>query len=165
MAKHELSGSIVEQCDCCVLAFMDTSQYSEEVEVTNPILQIYPPNWNKYVNVPYNVNGMTYIRGKHLKIGGLPSGLYHIKQSVCPNEKTEVESCYLNICPEMDKIKNAACIHSEDEEKRSELHDLMMDLKVAQGMITGGNCDAEKAIKLFNDAVKDIDKLNNEDCV
>jgi len=163
--EHTISGSIVEQCDCCVLAFMDTSEYMDTVETTNPVLQIYPPNWNSYVNIPYNINGITLIRSKHLKIGSIPSGLYHFKQSVCPNEETEVSSCYLNICPEIKKIENAACLHQDDEEKLEELYDLKMDLEIAQGMVNNSNCDTEKAIKLFNDAVKDIDKLNNEDCV
>jgi len=152
MNKNILSGSIIEQCDCNVIAFLDTSEYLGSV--TNPILRIYPPNWSDYVNIEYNMNAITLIRPSHIKHNSLPSGVYHFTQSVCPNEKVFREFCYLNVCREYECLQEILC-NSEDKEEK--VFKLKMQLDFAQRLVQ--DCDTKRGLELYNTAVKEIQSL------
>lgn len=45
----ELTYTILEQCDCNIIAVLDTSKY--EGDITNPVLRVFPPDLNQYVNL------------------------------------------------------------------------------------------------------------------
>lgn len=152
--KNIISGSIIVQNDPNIIAFLDTSKYLEGAK--NFILKITPPNWSSYVNIEYNKEAITLIKPEHLKLDCLPSGIYHICQSVCPNELTEVCICYLNANIELQELNELACEYIEQDKDLEGLYDLRWEIDVAQGI---ANECPEKAATLFNIIRKKIDKL------
>ena len=119
-----------------------------------PILRIFPPDFDSYGQIEYNMTGVSFIRPEHIKHSNLPSGLYTFVQSICPNDKTEVKTCYLHVCPERCKLSKLAC--EDDNEK---ITDLWFQLEVAQSMVE--ECP-EKACQLFEEIKKEISKLEND---
>lgn len=148
--KSILTHTILEQCDCNAIVFLDTSEY--QGDVTSPILRIFPPDLNSYVNINYNLNAITVIKPEHIKFSSFPSGVYRFIQSICPNADTEVETCYLNVCNERDAIKKIAC----DDQKLEELADLLFYLDIAQGIV---NECKDKAIEILQIVQDKISKL------
>lgn len=157
MNKNIVKGSILEQCDCNVIPFLDTSEYLPDV--TNPILRIYPPNWDKYINIPYNLNAITLITPSLIRHTSLPAGVYHITQSVCPNEKSFTDFCYLHVCPDMECLKEIVCDMVDDEDVLEEVFKLKMQLEAAQDLVQ--SCDVDKGTELYNTTVKQIKKLKD----
>jgi hypothetical protein len=146
----ELTYTILEQCDCNIIAVLDTSKY--EGDITNPVLRVFPPDLNQYVNLQYNQSATTLIRPELIKFSSLPSGIYKFVQSICPNEDTEVESCYLQVCKEREDIKKLIC----DDKDIEELTELLYILDIAQGVVS--ECP-NKATELLNIVRQGIIKL------
>lgn len=165
--KHIISNVILEQSrkDCNIISFLDTSKYLD-IEVTNPMLQIAPPNWSKYYNISYNMNAITLIRPEHINHQTLPSGVYHFIQSVCPNDKVKEEFCYLQICNELKCIAELACFYMDNEDYKKnlvKLYDLELQLKMAQSLVNKG--EVKKGTELYNIGVKKLNSLENKkDC-
>ena len=151
--KHNISGEILESCNCDRIIFIDTSKYL--AEVTNPLLRIYPPNWNKYVDIQYNVSAITLIEPKHIKHATFPDGAYRIIQSVCPNSKTEVGFCYFNTCNLMSNLKNQIAENIDDEEKLEELFAQKMYLDSVKDL------EPEKANEIYNNVSNALKKMCN----
>lgn len=164
--KHIIEGIILEQhCDCDIITFLDTSKYIDAVGIIieNPMLQIFPPNWDKYFSIKYNTNAVTLIRPEHINHNTLPSGVYHFIQSICPNDKLKNEFCYLNICKELNRISKLACEYLEDDESLEKLFEIKMSLEVAQDLVGYG--EVHKGTNLYNTAVKMLSILENKkDC-
>lgn len=156
MNRHKIEGLIIETCNCDLITFLDTSIYREGVDVTNPILRIYPPNWDNYINIEYNLNAITLIRPEHLAHSSLPDGVYHFVQSVCPNESTEVSFCYLNTCNKENELTDLACV----EENREEVVNLLFELKLAKEITV--NCGVKEGIEMYNTICKKVEKLKNK---
>jgi hypothetical protein len=161
MAKSNIvQGSFLEQCDCDIISFLDTSTYLPNI--TNPILRIFPPNWSEYINIPYNLNQITLITPGLLKHSTLPSGVYKIIQSVCPNDKSFKEYCYLQICKDLQCLKEIVCEYSEDEIIMNKVFTLKMQLEAAQDLVY--ECDVNKGTELYNITVNQIKDLKNGMC-
>lgn len=156
MNKNIVKGSFLDQCDCDVIPFLDTSDYLPNVK--NPILKIFPPNWDNYINIPYNLNAITLIKPKLIRHNFLPGGVYHITQSVCPNDKSFKEYCYLHICLDMECLKEIVC-EDQSEETLEKVFTLKMQLEAAQDLVA--SCDVEKGTELYNTTVEQIKKLQN----
>jgi len=148
--KSTLTYTILEQCDCNIISFLDTSEY--EGDVTNLVLKIFPPDLNSYVNINYNQNAITLIKPEIIKHSSLPSGIYTFVQSICPNEDTEVTSCYLHVCKEREDIKKLAC----DDANLEALSNLLFYLDIAQGIVS--ECKT-KALEILHIVRKEIEKL------
>jgi len=159
MAKVSISGSIIEQCDCSVMPFLDTSTYLDSSD--NAILEITPPNWTTFARVAYHMNAITLIRPSDIKHASFTDGVYHFKQSVCPNDKTAVEWCYLNVCCAKERLKKLACQYLDTDEKLSDILDIKFGLQIAQEMMNDDSCDKSKVIDLYNTLCKQIDSLEN----
>lgn len=158
MAKNIVQGSFLEQCDCNIIAFLDTSTYLPNI--TNPILRIYPPNWTQYAQISYNLNAITLITPACiLQSTVMPGGVYHITQSVCPNEISFKKYCYLHICHDLACLKEIVCSYVDDEEVLTAVFKLKMQLEAAQDLVSG--CDVKKGTILYNTTVEQIKKLKN----
>lgn len=152
-----LSNTILETCDCNIITFLDTTEYVNEPE--NPILRIYPPDFESYGQIEYNTNAITLIKPPHIKHGCLPGGLYTFIQSIKPNIKTEYSTCYLHVCNELERLKNLACCDEAEG-----VVDIYIELLIAQKM---ANDCPEKAVELYNiskDKIDKLEKLKNCNC-
>jgi hypothetical protein len=166
--RHKLSHKLLAQnsnCDCNSLLFLDTSDYIESIEPTSPIIQIYPPNWSEHYSISYNILGITNITPKHINHECLPSGVYNLVQSVCPNDKVKVSSCFLLTCKEMNRIAELACTFVDkcEEEHLTDLLDLKYSFEIAKDLVCGGK--VKEGTILYNTSVKKLEKLEkSEEC-
>lgn len=155
--KHKIEGGIIEQCKCNIISFLDTSEYIEGLEVTNPILQIFPPDWDKYFSIKYNLNGITILRPEHINHGSFPDGIYHFIQSICPNDKLINKFCYLNICCTRKHLASLICDYMNNEDKLEELYKLKMQLESSQDLVELG--EVKKGTELFKITRKSLNRL------
>lgn len=140
---NNLSLKVLEQidCECEVISILDTSEYLHEAE--NPILRVFPPDFHQYVDLRFNIKGVTVIKSAHIKHNTLPGGLYKFVQSIKPNDKTEKEIYYLHVCPLKQEIVNQACNCNKD---LSEYTDMLFELDLAQLMVN--ECEV-KALEIY----------------
>lgn len=155
--KHKIEGTIIETCNCEIISFLDTSEYVEGVEITNPMMQIFPPNWDTYFSLEYNTNSITVFKPEHIGHGSFPSGVYHFKQSICPNDKVLNEFCYLNICCERNEIAELYC--GASDETVEDLVDYSIKLDIAQKLVAKGK--VKEGSELYNIIRKKLNKLSS----
>lgn len=162
-------SSKAQVIDCKYITIHDFSVYNPDVEVTNALYRITLAAFNQYVDVPYTPNTVMNINSNLLNLTGayysglcdIPSGLFVINQSVCPNDKLFSEYYLFNICPDLEKLKNAVCCWKEDKEKLDLLWDIKMELELAKTLAEDCN-DTKKAIALYNTASKRLNQLGCE---
>ena len=155
--QHNISGQILAQeanCDCNKIIFIDTSTYQAEVD--NPLLRICPPNWNKYVDVQFNVSAITVLEPKHIKHASFPDGAYHIIQSVCPNGKTEKSFCYFHTCCLKEQLNEKICDNLDNKEELEKLFEYKMNLDILNDI------PVEEATTLYNNTKKQLNKMCDE---
>ena len=160
--------------DARYLSILDMSQYNTDVPVTNAVYRITLPNFNKYVDVSYTPNTMTNI-GTNLMLlsstpnqadlPAIPSGLYKIEQSICPNDKLFFKYNFFNIFNELSCIAELVCEYENDLNTLEKLLALKDQFELAK--MLAESCAKEKeAIYLFNIAYKTLAMLksNCETC-
>ena len=95
----------------------------------------------------------------------IPSGLYKIEQSICPNDKLFFKYNFFNIFNELSCIAELVCEYDGDQTKLGQLLELKNQLELAK--MLAESCAKEKeAIYLFNIAYKKLAMLksNCETC-
>lgn len=149
------------------LTLVDTSVYNTDLPITEPLLKITLPNFNKFVYVPYEPSAVNNINSHLLNLssgwpGGiieLPSGVYTINQSICPNDKLYVEYNILNIAPDLNRLARAMCmVDCIDLEAFRPYYDLLMSLEIAK-MLVETNNNVKDGVSLYNLTVRKIQKL------
>ena len=153
--------------DLKYLTITDLSVYNTDVPVTNSVLRITLPNWNKYVDVAFTPNTVLNVNSNMLLLSqvtdpellsNLPSGIYKIRHSICPNDKLFYEYNVFNIEPELDLIACTVCSNADNPEVLKELFELKYKLELAKTL--GESCSKEKeAVILFNLISKRINGL------
>ncbi len=167
--KTELSSK-TQVLDVRYLTITDFSIYNTDIPVTSSIYRITIPNFNKYVDVSYtpgtaiNINSNLLNLTTTRTVGGLaclPSGLWTINQSVCPNDKLFNEYYFFNISPDLVELATAVCCNKEDEDILEKLWDIKMNFELAKTLAE--ECgDTKKAIALYNQAAKQLARINCE---
>lgn len=153
--KHTLKAKILESTDCCILCFMDTSDYTSEIEVTTPVLEIAPPNWDTYFTTTFIPESITLLSPEQISHTSFPSGLYSFRMSVCPNDKVYYKFCYLNICEEKNRIAELAC----EEDNLEKLVDIELKLNIAQRMVRMGK--VKEGVEIYNQEKNKLNKFND----
>ena len=167
--KTELSSK-AQVLDLRYLTITDFSTYNTDIPVTSSIYRITVPNFNQYVDIPYtpgtaiNINSNLLNLTATRRVSGLaclPSGLWIINHSVCPNDKVFIEYYFFNIAPDLKELANAVCCNKEDEEIIDKLWDIKQSFELAK--ILAEDCgDTKKAIALYNQAAKQLANLTCE---
>jgi hypothetical protein len=166
--KSQISSK-AQVIDSKFITITDFSVYNEEIPVTNALYRITIVNFNQYVDIPYtpgtvmniNTNLLKFTSVKYSSLGDVPSGLYLINQSVCPNDKLYYEYYLLNITPDLNKVADAVCCNQGDAEKLDTLWQIKMELEMAKSLAeTCG--DTAKATSVYNAAVKALSRLDCE---
>lgn len=167
MAKSSIS-STAQVIDPRYITLTDFSVYNTEIPVTNALYRITLAAFNQYVDIPYEPGTILNVNSNLLKltasgVSGLcdiPSGLYIINQSVCPNDKLFSEYYLFNIVPDLKKLAKLVCCHREDNDKMDALWDIKLMLETAK--ILAEDCsDTKNSVSLYNIASK---KINSFDC-
>ena len=166
--KTSLSSQ-AQVLDLRYLTITDFSTYNTDVAVTNAIYRIGLPNYNQYVDIPYtpgtatNINSNLLLLSSATTVGGLmelPSGLWEITQSVCPNDKVFYSYVFFNIAPDLKKLADKVCCNKEDDSVLDRLWDIKQSFEVAK-MLAEDCGDVKRACALYNQA---HDRLSKMDC-
>lgn len=166
MAKSQINSK-AQVIDCKYITITDFSVYNSEIEVTNALYRITIAAFNQYVDIPYtpgtamniNSNLLKLTNAAYADLCNIPSGLYTINQSVCPNDKLYFEYYLFNICPDLKKLAQAACCHREDPDKIDALWDIKQKLELSK--VLAEDCgDTKKATSLYNIASKQLSQFN-----
>ncbi len=165
--KSLIKSFVISSTDCKTLSIVDTSVYNSEVAVTDSIYRITLPNSTRYIDVVYVPGNITHINSNVLRLTNtldfenlscLPDGVYHIRQSICPNDKLFYEFQYLNVCNLYHKIINCACTLMCDDPKLGVLAQLKMDLLIAQDLVNICGNDTQ-GVTIYNNVDKELSKL------
>lgn len=162
----------VDVYDARYLSITDMSVYNLDIPITNSIYRITIPNFNKYVDVAYTPNTVLHVNSNLLMLTNtadvqglcdLPSGIYTIRQSICPNDLLFKESIFFNMLNEVKKLAQLVC-EIEEKSLLIELYDIRNELYLAK-TLAENCCKEDKAVSLFNQSSKAITKLfNNCNC-
>lgn len=169
MAKTTL-GFIPSVIDSRFITLMDTSQYNTDIPVTSPMYRIYMYNFDRYVDLSFTPGSVLHVNTNLLKLtnttdheslGNIPSGLYKIVQSVCPNDKLFIEKYLFNTVPALDCLADLVIANKCDDRKLSKLHKIKEILDLVQ-FLTQKGCveDAVAAYKIATDKLAQ----EKEDC-
>ena len=171
MAKSFIK-STAQVIDPKYLMLYDLSVYNTDVPVTNAIYRITLPNFNQYVEVNYTPGTLLNVNSNILKLTdtldpgaliSLPTGLYVIRQSICPNDKLYYEYRYFNIQPDLEYLTQAVCDKYDDKKALEDLFDIKMQLETAKMLAEGCGKD-KQAAALYNVAKKRINYLGLCSC-
>lgn len=117
-SKHQLSLEVPDTNNCAVFRVLDTSLYSELLEVTCGTLEITSPGFNEPVSIEVLPNFNLILNACTLGIQSagcgttselIPDGIYKIKYSVSPNDKVFVEYQYLRVCQTVNRYMSQLC--------------------------------------------------------
>ena len=160
--------SVCQVLDTKYLTITDLSVYNNEIPVTSSIYRITIPNFSRYVDIPYQPGTALSINSNLLKLTSatsvtglvnLPSGLWTINQSICPNDQLYNEYYFFNIAPNMEKLKNAVCCHKDHPDKLDALWALKQEFELAK--ILAEDCkDTKAAVALYNQASNTFGKFD-----
>ena len=180
MANHVLSLEVPTVMSPCILKVMDTSVYSELIDVNCTYLNITVPGygWSNQINVTENFNKTITACDLQLQTedcgevyNNLPDGVYIIKYSVSPNDVVYVTYNHLRITNALGKyykvlcdIDVAACDPPADIKKQLEqLRLIKMYLEAAKSKVEYCH-EPQKGMTLYNYACKLLSKMNCTTC-
>lgn len=159
--------STVQVVDTKYLMLYDLSVYNKDVPVINAIYRITLPNFNQYIDINYVPGTLLNVNSNILKLTDtldpnaltvLPTGLYIVRQSICPNDKLFYEYKYFNIQPDLEDIAQAVCDKFDDKEALEGIFEIKMQLETAK--MLAESCNKEKqAAALYNVAKKRLNYL------
>ena len=165
--KSTIKSFVIPSTDCKTLSIVDTSVYNDDIEVKDSIYRITLPNSTRYVDVVYVPGNITHVNSNVLRLTKtldsnkficLPDGIYHITQSICPNDKLFYNFKHLHVCNLYHKIIECACSLLCDDPKLDKLAKLKMDLLIAQDL--GNVCGNDiQGITVYNNVDKELSKL------
>jgi len=145
------------QTDSKAILLLDASVYNPLLPIKNGQYRVIVPNFNKYVDIPFEPGQIVAVNSSVLNItpgiiNPLPAGPYHIRQSIAPNDKLYLEHVHFNIYPALELIaKNI----SEDNE--DDVTDLYVQLLIAKDVAE--MCDPDQGTSIYNEVTKQLDKI------
>ena len=99
---YNIDFLILESNDPKTIVLLDRSTYLTTPE--KPRLEVTPPGFTGYIEIPYNINGITILDSdsllltancEYVELADLPDGVWIIKQKVCPYDELFIKKYYL----------------------------------------------------------------------
>jgi hypothetical protein len=178
--KHQLSLEIMQTNNCSLFRVIDTSIYSDDLEITCGVLNITVPGFNNVYsistdpNFSYSVTGcligiQTQDCGSSAQL--LQDGLYTVEYSVSPNDKVYVKYNYLRTCQFLNiyykylcELEMAACDPQPDVKAQLEELRLIKSFHDAAKAKAEHCDDVTAAMELFNYARKRLSRFGKDCC-
>jgi hypothetical protein len=176
MNSHQLSVSVLNLANTCVLYLVDTSIYAENIPVDCPTLQIQAPGFTDIVTIEVQPGFNNYWTACDLELqltncenlaSDLPDGIYVIRYSVSPNETMYVEYNHLRIAKLLKMIHNLlCCLDVPDCEPQGEIAKKIKEISELRVMLMAAVANAEychkptKAMAIYNYVMKEVKKLS-----
>lgn len=147
---------------------LDASEYNPDIEVNNALLEITPPGFNTTVlkvdpkfNIVINASLLNILKVKtYSKLPNLPDGIYKIKYSINPNNKTAIEENYFRLTLLNQKYYKAVytllskkCdMHLSDFEAQKREIIWIREVIDAAKFAVEEVCDTQKGIEFYSEA-------------
>ena len=166
-------SSKAQVIDLRYLSIHDFSQYNTDIPTTNAVYRVVIPNFNKYVDIAYTPGTVMNIGANLLKLSAvydpellpvIPSGLYKITQSICPNDQLFKTYVFFNISPELHRLAKLVCQFNNDTAKLAQIFDLKMQFELSK-ILAEDCCREKEGITLFNLALGNLNLISSDcDC-
>ncbi len=173
--KHILSLEIPDVVNCEIMSIKDTSQYTPNLAVDCPELQITKAGFNTFALVKttqnFDLNLTACDLGLQTTDCGsvqttIPDGIYIIKYSVSPNDKVYVEYNHLRVTSILIKYYKVLCdIDLNVCEPYSDRKSLIDEMQYIKILIEGAVAKVEYCnsphigMDMYNYALKRLEKL------
>lgn len=188
MATNSLSLNIPDVMTDCVLRIEDTSAYNSLMPYICPTLQILVPGYKNCVSFNDEVTSSPLVAKNFIfnltacnlgvqqaNCGNdydvIPDGIYVIKYSLSPNDKSYVEYNHLRVTAIKKKLKAALCeLKLSSCEPVPDIKNNFLYLMDISGYIDAAKAkaeyclDAEQAMVLYNYAKKLLDNYSCKIC-
>ena len=165
-AKHILSLEIPEVVNCEIFTIKDTSQYADNLNVDCGNLQVLYPGGtipvviklNKEFNMNFNTCSFELTTtGCETSRASFPDGIYVIRYSVAPHDKSYVEYNYLRVSSIMSTYYDKLCeLDVQPCEPSSEKQQLLAEMSYIRTLIDAAKAKVEychspsEGIELYN---------------
>jgi len=173
--KHILSLEVPDVANCEIMTIKDTSQYTPNLPVDCPELQITKGGFNTYAHINvtqgFNLNLTACDLGLQTTNCGsvqsaIPDGVYIIRYSVSPNDKVYVEYNHLRVSSILIKYYKVLCdLDLNKCEPQSEKWDLIEEMQYIKTLIEGAVAKVEYCssphigMDMYNYALKRLEKI------
>jgi hypothetical protein len=183
MSSHNLNIEVLDTNNENVLTIIDSSVYNSLLPLSCQELLITPPGFQFSASIDpalltpgYNLAitaCMLEIQtsGCDARFDTIPDGIYAIRYSVSPNEYVKTETNHFRMTKTYNRWKKALCDldlsnclpEQKKQDKLNQLQNVDMFLKAAKA--TAEVCrDADRAKKIFDYAVKLLDRIDCKNC-
>ena len=183
MARHVLSLEAPDTLNCTILRVIDTSVYTDNINVECPILEITLPGFTNSVEIgetkiaPGFMLNLTacdlevQTNGCGTSYSNLPDGIYVIKYSVSPNDTVNVEYNHLRVSNLLNNYKKIVCeldVAACDPTKETEAK--LRELSLIREYIDAAKSKVElchepkKGMELYTYAKKRLSKFQCSSC-
>jgi len=184
MAQHKLSLEVPETATDWVMRILDTSSYSDSIEVDCPILEITAPGFRYSVQIStdqglkpnFNLNLTAcelqlQTQNCGTDFSALPDGVWVLRYSVSPNDTVYVEYNLLRMTKAILAYQEVLCDldvaacdpTAETEKKLKDLRKIKMYLDAAKAKVE--ICHAPtKGMELYTYAMKLLSKFGCKSC-
>ncbi len=168
--------------NCRFLRIADNSWYNPNIAVENALLEVTPPGFSCPVVFQVGKLFNTVLNSSLLKIAPastyadllpLPDGIYRLKYSIKPKATMQVEYDLFRNCQLTQRYMKAICdlfgekcdmTKAQFEEQRKKL--IWVREMIDASKYMAEECgEPEKAIELYNEANRLINKINDCGCV
>lgn len=151
--------------DTKTIVLVDTSNYLSFPE--KPLLDIVPPGYTGFIQVPYTPNSVIVINSDTLnltaqcdysELSDLPDGVYQITMKVCPYDQLYTKKCFIKTSLLESQFQNLLLGMKDDSVKtKKEIIDI--DVLIMSAKAEANVCNIESATEKYNIASKKVNSL------
>jgi hypothetical protein len=178
--KHQLSLEIMQTNNPSLFRVIDTSVYSDQLDVTCGVLNITVPGFNNVYSISTSSNFSYSVTACLLgiqtqdcgtQVQPLTDGLYTVEYSVSPNDKVYVKYNYLRTCEFLTSYYNYLCqLETAACDPQPDVKAQLEELRLIKSFHDAAKAKAEHcgditaAMELFNYAKKRLNKFGKTCC-
>lgn len=142
----------------------DTSVYNPDLQIENSYLEVTPPGFSGFIQVLYIPESIIVLTAQNLKLASgleaLPSGIYHVLQTIKPNDRLKKEFLFLHASQERYCLAERLYYAKENGYPVTELTKLFVELEALILLVQQADPeDLAKYSKVFSLLSKTINNL------
>lgn len=177
---HKLDITYHNTFNCKTLRIEDNSVYDEDITPNNLILEVKPPGLLNYIPfyfanknwkaITLNCSTLQLCCTKQpCKLTEIPDGIYDLKYSINPNEKSIIEFSHMRVCKIMSNYIKLVGLYFSSKYTRSvkENDCIEKELLHIKDLIDGSVYSVEElldntlGLDMYQESLNRIKKLNN----
>lgn len=162
--KTQLNLQHVRTANTKSILLVDSSFYNPDLPVENAYLEVVVPNFSGSIQVLYVPGTVTVLNTKNLRLStevvDMHPGIYHVRQSIKPNDKLFNETAFLHAPVQRKCIGELYCAYKQIGKEVDVLYDLHCQLGLAEDLVEQGM--TKEGLTLFNLLATQLNALQNE---